>query len=148
MNSLTDRDMIEKLVEASQKGVKIYLCVRGICCLLPGVKGSTENISVISIVGRFLEHSRIYSFGSGKDERLYIGSADLMTRNISKRVEIAAPVLDRTVHRKIKSLLTLILSDTVKGRRLNSDGSYSKIETLSSPIDSQEECLKNNNCYS
>ena len=148
MNSLTDRDMIEKLVEASQKGVKIYLCVRGICCLLPGVKGSTENISVISIVGRFLEHSRIYSFGSGKDERLYIGSADLMTRNISKRVEIAAPVLDRTVHRKIKSLLTLILSDTVKGRRLNSDGSYSKIETLSSPVDSQEECLKNNNCYS
>ena len=148
MNSLTDRDMIEKLVEASQKGVKIYLCVRGICCLLPGVKGSTENISVISIVGRFLEHSRIYSFGSGKDERLYIGSADLMTRNISKRVEIAAPVLDRTVHRKIKSLLTLILSDTVKGRRLNSDGSYSKIETLSSPIDSQEECLKSNNCYS
>lgn len=147
MNSLTDRDMIEKLIQASQAGVRIYLCVRGICCLLPGIKGSTENISVISIVGRFLEHSRIYSFGKGKDERLYIGSADLMTRNINKRVEIAAPVLDKTVHQKIKALLTLILSDTVKGRRLNSDGTYSKIETLSSPIDSQEECLKSNNCY-
>ena len=116
MNSLTDRDMIEKLIQASQ-------------------------------AGRFLEHSRIYSFGKGKDERLYIGSADLMTRNINKRVEIAAPVLDKAVHQKIKALLTLILSDTVKGRRLNSDGTYSKIETLSPPIDSQEECLKSNNCY-
>ncbi len=148
MNSLTDRDMIEKLIEASQAGVKIYLCVRGICCLLPGLKGSTENISVISIVGRFLEHSRIYSFGKGKDERIYIGSADLMTRNINKRVEIAAPVLDKAVHQKVKEHLALVLSDTLKGRRLNSDGTYSKIETLSPPVDSQEECLKKHHCYS
>lgn len=147
MNSLTDKDMIDKLIEASRNGVKIYLCVRGICCLLPSVKGSTENISVISIVGRFLEHSRIYLFGKGDEERIYIGSADLMTRNINKRVEIACPILDKTVHKKVKDHLLLVLSDTVKARRLNSDGTYSKIETISPLIDSQEECLKRNHCY-
>ncbi len=142
MNSLTDRGMIEKLIEANQAGVKVHLVVRGICCLLPGVEGVSDNISVISIVGRFLEHSRIYSFSSGKDQRMYIGSADLMTRNISKRVEIACPVLDAGVMEKINHLMDNIFNDNVKARRLLSDGRYHKVQSLSAPFDSQEECLR------
>ena len=141
-NSLTDKDMIDKLIEASKAGVKIELVIRGICCLLPKIESVTENISVTSIVGRFLEHSRIYSFGRGEDQRLYISSADLMTRNTSRRIEIACPVLDQEVKEKINSLLNLILSDNVKARRLSSDGKYYKIENITESIDSQDRCLK------
>lgn len=142
INSLTDKECIEKLIEASQAGCTVSMIVRGICCLVPGVENQTENISVISIVGRFLEHSRIYAFGRGDDERLYISSADMMTRNLEKRVEIATPVLDPQIKKKVLHILSLAESDNVKARRLNSDGSYSKIQNLSSPINSQEECIK------
>ena len=145
VNSLTDLECIEKLVEASKAGVKVSLIVRGICCLLPGVERESENISVISIVGRFLEHSRIYSFGKEGEERVYIASADLMTRNLEKRVEIATPVLDKNVKKRILSLLSLIESDNVKARRLTPSGKYEKIRALSKMINSQEECIKNAN---
>ena len=141
-NSLTDRDCIEKLIQASQAGCTVSLVVRGICCLVPGVPGLTENITVISIVGRFLEHSRIYSFGQEGEERVYIASADLMTRNLEKRVEIAAPVLDPDVKKRVLSILALVESDNVKARRLDSHGAYHKIQNLSSPINSQEECIR------
>lgn len=141
-NSLTDKEYIDKFIEASQAGVKVSLVVRGICCLIPGVPGMTENIRVISIVGRFLEHSRIYSFGKDGEERVYIASADLMTRNLDKRVEIATPILDATVRKKVLHLLTLVEEDNVKARILNSDGTYSRIQALGTPINSQEECLK------
>ena len=125
--------------------MKISLVVRGICCLLPGVPGETENISVLSIVGRFLEHSRIYSFGREGEERVYIASADMMTRNLEKRVEIAVPVLDKNVRKRILSILTTIENDNVKGRRLSPDGRYKKIQSLSKMVNSQEECLRNAN---
>ena len=141
-NSLTDRDCIEKLIEASQAGCTVSLVVRGICCLVPGVPGLTENITVISIVGRFLEHSRIYSFGQEGQERVYIASADMMTRNLEKRVEIATPVLDADMRRRVLHILSLVESDNVKARRLDSRGHYHKIQNLSSPIDSQDECLR------
>ena len=124
MNSLTDKTVIDKLVEASCAGVQIELLVRGICCLRPGVEGKTENIAVTSVVGRFLEHSRIYSFGEGEERVTYISSADMMTRNTDKRVEIAAPVLDREVEEQVYSYLRLMLSDNVKAMRLCSDGVY------------------------
>ena len=142
INSLTDLESIEKLVEASKAGVKVSLVVRGICCLLPGVENESENISIISIVGRFLEHSRIYSFGKEGEERVYIASADLMTRNLEKRIEIATPVLDSSVKKRVLSLLALIESDNVKARRLTSSGRYEKIRALSKMINSQEECIK------
>ena len=141
-NSLTDRDCIEKLIEASRAGCQVSLVVRGICCLVPGVKDLTENITVISIVGRFLEHSRIYAFGSEGEERVYIASADMMTRNLEKRVEIAAPVLDPDVKKKVLHILSLVENDNVKARRMDSRGRYNKIQNLSSPINSQEECLR------
>ena len=142
LNSLTDRDCIEKLIEASQAGNTVSLVVRGICCLVPGVKDLSENITIISIVGRFLEHSRIYCFGSEGEERVYIASADLMTRNLEKRVEIATPILDPDIKKKILHLLSLVESDTVKARRLDNKGTYSKIQALSAPINSQEECIR------
>lgn len=138
INSLTDRECIEKLIEASKAGVKVSLVVTGICCLLPGVEGESENITVISIVGRFLEHSRIYSFGKEGEERVYIASADLMTRNFEKRIEIAAPVLDSGVKKRVLSLLSLIESDNVKARRLTSKEKYEKIRAFSKMINSQE----------
>ena len=122
LNSLSDRTLIDKLSQASQAGVPIDLIVRGICCLVPGRKGCTEHIRVRSIVGRFLEHSRVYSFGVGKDEVLYIGSADLMTRNMSKRVEVACPVRDPEAARRIHHVLDLQLSDNVRARVLDQDG--------------------------
>ncbi len=137
MNSLTDRQIIDKLSEASSAGVSISLIVRGICCLLPGVPGRTENISVISIVGRFLEHSRVYCFGEGEDRVMFISSADLMTRNTDKRVEIATPVLDATIRSRISTMLDIMLSDTVKARRLLSNGTYASIENAGEPLDSQ-----------
>ena len=138
MNSLTDKEIIDKFVAASEAGVKIELIVRGICCLLPGVPGKTENIRVVSIVGRFLEHSRVYSFGKGKDRIMYISSADLMTRNTDKRVEIATPVLDERIAEKIDGILRVMLADNVKARKLCPDGDYRRVDTLGDPLDAQE----------
>ncbi len=141
MNSLTDKTIIDKLIAASCAGVKIKLVIRGICCLVPGVKGKTENISVISIVGRFLEHSRIYCFGSGEDRKMFISSADLMTRNTDKRVEIATPVLDSKIEQRIFDMLTTMTCDNVKGRELRADGKYHVRDMTGEPVNSQEEFL-------
>ena len=129
MNSLTDKVIIDKLVEASCAGVEIKLIIRGICCFLPGKAGKTENISVISIVGRFLEHSRIYCFGEGKERVMYISSADLMTRNTDRRVEIATPVLDKDIENEIYKMLQVMLADNVNARRLLPDGTYARVES-------------------
>ncbi len=142
MNSLTDKTIIDKLVAAGKAGVKIKLIVRGICCVLPEVAGKTDNISVISIVGRFLEHSRIYCFGEGDDMTMFISSADLMTRNTDKRVEIATPVLDAEIRDKIYSMLGVMLADNVKARRLTSRGKYVMPVSDGEPINSQELFLK------
>ena len=138
MNSLTDKEIIDKLVEAGEAGVRIELIVRGICCLLPGVPGRTENIRVVSIVGRFLEHSRVYSFGTGEERVMYISSADLMTRNTDKRVEIAAPVLDKDIAERIDGMLRVMLADNVKARKLCEDGVYRRVDTLGEALDAQE----------
>lgn len=124
MNSVTDMDFIEKIAEASKAGVKIDLIVRGICCILPGVEGVTDNLSVTSIVGRYLEHSRIFSFGTGKEQKLYIGSADMMTRNTEKRVEVACPILDESIKERLNKMLDVMLADNTKARKMLSDGSY------------------------
>lgn len=127
INSLSDRMIIDKLVEASQAGVKIDLVVRGICCIIAGVKGYTENITVRSIVGRFLEHSRIYIFGKNDENRkIYISSADYMTRNTTNRVEVACPVLDRKLKNRVSDMFNILLSDNVKARIQQSDGNYIK----------------------
>lgn len=128
VNSVTDRKLIDKLAEASQAGVPVTMNVRGICCLRPGVPGLTDHIKVFSIVGRFLEHPRIYAFGVGEETKLYIGSADLMTRNTERRVEIACPVLDPVVRRQIRHYVELYCSDNVKARVLQPDGSYTRVE--------------------
>lgn len=125
-NSVTEKAVMEKLSEASQAGVEIHLIVRGICCLLPGIAGYTENVHIVSIVGRFLEHARIYLFGRGEDAVVYISSADLMTRNLNRRVEIACPVYDPALRSKLKWLLDTQLQDTAKASFLLSDGSYSR----------------------
>ncbi|MCB6203452.1 polyphosphate kinase 1 [Extibacter muris] len=137
MNSLTDVDFIEKVSEASRAGVKTDLIVRGICCILPGVKDYTENVTVTSIVGRYLEHPRIFSFGTGADQKIYIGSADMMTRNTEKRVEVACPVLDADVRRQINHYLKIMLTDNVKARVLGPDGNYEKKEQAEPRTDSQ-----------
>jgi polyphosphate kinase len=123
MNSLTDVDFIKEFAKASSAGVKIRLIVRGICCLLPGIAGKTENIEVKSIIGRFLEHSRIYGFGE-KDPEIYISSADLMTRNVSKRIEIATPVIDGQIQSKISKMLEVMLADNEKASYLTESGEY------------------------
>ena len=128
VNSVTDRNLIDKLAEASQAGVPVTMNVRGICCLRPGVPGLTDHIKVFSIVGRFLEHPRIYAFGVGEETKIYIGSADLMTRNTERRVEIACPVLDPAVRRQIRHYVELYCSDNVKARVLQPDGSYTRVE--------------------
>ena len=128
VNSVTDRKLIDKLAEASQAGVPVTMNVRGICCLRPGVPGLTDHIKVFSIVGRFLEHPRIYAFGVGGETKIYIGSADLMTRNTERRVEIACPVLDPSVRRQIRRYVELYCSDNVKARVLQPDGSYTRVE--------------------
>ena len=117
-----------KLAQASQAGVPVIMNVRGICCLRPGVPGLTDHIKVFSIVGRFLEHPRIYAFGVGEETKLYIGSADLMTRNTERRVEIACPVLDPSVRRQIRHYVELYCFDNVKARVLQPDGSYTRVE--------------------
>jgi polyphosphate kinase 1 len=128
-NSLTEKDFIQKLSQASEAGVEVQLIIRGICCLLPGIPGKTENITVRSIVGRFLEHSRIYCFGKDRDTQIYISSADLMTRNTTRRVEIACPILDTALKNYILQILQVYLHDNVKARLLQRNGSYQKIET-------------------
>ena len=138
MNSVTDVDFIQKVSEASNAGVKVDLIVRGICCILPGVKGYTENLRVTSIVGRYLEHPRIFLFGTGADQKIYIGSADLMTRNTEKRVEVACPVYDETIRNQLTLMLNIMLADNVKARELKSDGKYYKKEKGTSKVNSQE----------
>ena len=137
-NSLTDIDMIEKLHEASCADVTVEMIIRGICCLLPGVPGKTENITVTSIVGRFLEHSRIYVFGRGENEKMYISSADLMTRNTERRVEIACPIDSPTVRARLHDILFAMQHDTVKARVLQPDGSYQKKPAVPEPICAQD----------
>lgn len=137
MNSLTDRELIDKLYEASRAGVKIRLIVRGICCLVPGLPGKTENIEVISIVGRFLEHARIYCFGTGEDVSVYLSSGDLMTRNTEKRVEIAFPVENSVLKKKIIHILDIMLNDNVKARKINDKGEYERVIRSVDLIDSQ-----------
>ena len=137
MNSLTDVDFIKKVSEASQAGVKVDLIVRGICCILPGVLGFTENVRIMSVVGRYLEHPRIFSFGTGADQKIYIGSADMMTRNTEKRVEVACPIMDEKIKRQINHYLKVMLSDNVKARVIQSDGTYKKKENQQPPVDSQ-----------
>ncbi len=127
MNSLTDIDVMRRLVEASQAGVRVELVVRGICCLLPGVAGYTENITVRSIVGQFLEHSRIYIFGTGAARKMFIGSADMMTRNTECRVEVLAPVKNRDVINRVQHIVDVMLADNLKARLLQSNGKYAKV---------------------
>lgn len=138
MNSITDIDIIHELAKASSVGVKIHLIIRGICCIIPGVEKHTENITVTSIVGRFLEHSRIYSFGTGDEQKIYISSADLMTRNTEKRVEIACPITDEILKKKINHIIEVILSDNVKARELQSDCNYKNIENDKPLVSSQD----------
>lgn len=137
MNSVTDTDFIEKVSEASRAGVKIDLIVRGICCILPQVPGYTDNLRVMSVVGRYLEHPRIFSFGTGAEQKIYIGSADMMTRNTEKRVEVACPVQDKEVKEQINHYLKIMLEDNIKARVLQRDGSYRKKEQSEPFIDSQ-----------
>ena len=139
INSLTDKAIIDRLVEASCAGVRVDLIVRGICCLIPGVPGQTENIRVISIVGRFLEHSRIYIFGRGEREKVYIASADFMTRNTLRRVEVAAPICDPALRARIVEMFGVMLRDNLQARRMQPDGAYVRLEPgESEPLNAQE----------
>jgi polyphosphate kinase len=127
MNALVDPQVIRLLYQASQAGVKVDLLVRGICCLRPGIPGVSDNIQVISVVGRFLEHSRIYYFRNGGKEEIYLGSADLMPRNINRRVEVLFPLEGADLIRHVRDdILEIYLSDTVKGRQMKSDGTYAR----------------------
>ena len=140
LNSLTDKKIIDKLIEASCAGVKVDMIIRGIACLIPGVEGSTENIRIISIVGRFLEHSRIYIFGRGERAKYYIASADFMTRNTVRRVEVAAPVLQEDLKQRLQSIFDTMLGDNQKAREACSDGEYRHVspEPGAEPLNSQE----------
>lgn len=138
LNSLTDKKIIDKLIEASSAGVKIDMIIRGICCLIPGIEGKTDNIRIISIVGRFLEHSRIYIFGSGDRRKYYIASADFMTRNTVRRVEVAAPVYAEHLKEKLQNMFDIMLNDNQKARQLYPDGTYRRVENDQKPLNSQE----------
>lgn len=138
LNSLTDKKIIDKLIEASEGGVKIDMIIRGICCLIPGVEGKTENIRIISIVGRFLEHSRIYIFGSKERRKYYIASADFMTRNTVRRVEVAAPVYNDKLKTKLQEMFDVMLSDNQKARKLEADGNYHRVSNDLTPVNAQE----------
>ena len=142
MNSLTDKRIMSKLVEASCAGVHIDMVIRGICCLIPGVKGQTENIHIISIVGRFLEHSRIYIFGTQERARIYISSADFMTRNTLRRVEVAAPIEDSDIRMQIQEMFVTMLSDNRKARSMNNKGIYKIEPSDNAPLNSQEVFLQ------
>lgn len=138
INSLTDKVIIDKLIEASQTGVKIEMIVRGICCLIPGVSGYTENIKIVSIVGCFLEHSRIYRFGTKDREKMYIASADFMTRNTIRRVEVAAPILDEAIRERLDRMFDTMMHDDEKGKLLTKDGNYDTQSINEHCLDSQE----------
>ena len=138
INSLTDKVLIEKLIEASSAGVKIELIVRGICCIKPGVAGHTENIRVVSIVGRFLEHSRIYIFGTEADRKVYIASADFMTRNTIRRVEVALPILNDDIKKRVTDMFDLQFADDEKGKEQDSSGIYKDRKINETPLNSQE----------
>ncbi|MCI7239063.1 MAG: RNA degradosome polyphosphate kinase [Anaerococcus sp.] len=134
MNSISDRELIDKLSEASQAGVKIVMMVRGITCILPGIEGKTDNIEIYQIVGRFLEHHRVYQFGRGIDAKVYLSSADFMTRNIRNRMEVAVPIYNEDIKLRIMKFLDIMFADDVKIRKLNSDGTYSKVENKTNSI--------------
>ena len=139
MNSLTDKKIMEKLVEASCAGVRIDMVIRGICCLIPQVPGKTENIHVRSIVGRFLEHSRIYIFGCGERKKIYIASADFMTRNTVRRVEVAAPIYDQDIAQRLEEMFITMLSDNQKAREEDGEGNYHLVyRQEDTPLNSQE----------
>lgn len=138
INSLTDKKIIDRLILASKAGVRIDLIVRGICCLVPGVKGETENIRVVSIVGRYLEHSRIYIFGSGEREKVYIASADFMTRNTLRRVEVAVPIYDPELKTQLEEMFITMLSDNQQAREMQNDGNYVRVQAGDTPLNSQE----------
>ncbi len=138
LNSLTDKTLIDKFIEASQAGVKIELIIRGICCLIAGIEGYTDNITVISIVGRFLEHSRIYIFGKGERQKMYISSADFMTRNTLRRIEVAVPIYDTDIKSRISNMFEIMLNDNIKARKQNPDGTYTKRIANEKYINSQQ----------
>ncbi len=138
INSLTDRAIIEKLIEASQHGVKIELIVRGICCLVPGIEGHTDNITIVSVVGRFLEHSRIYRFGIGVEEKIYISSADFMTRNTLRRVEVAVPIYDPDVRARIRHIFDTTMRDDEKGKQQINTREYIDRRCNPTPLNAQE----------
>ncbi|MFT9076693.1 polyphosphate kinase 1 [Ethanoligenens sp.] len=137
MNSITDKEIIDKMIEASEAGVNVDLIVRGICCLCPGVPGKTDHIRVRSIVGRFLEHSRIYIFGEDSEAKVYLSSADWMTRNTERRVEVAIPVLDSRLAGRIMGIVDILLRDNVKARELQPDGSYVRVSREGEDLNSQ-----------
>lgn len=141
LNSVTDLDLMERLRDASKAGVQITMIIRGICCILPGIPNETENLKIYSIVGRFLEHSRIYCFGSGHDEKMYIASADFMTRNTQRRVEVACPIYDQAAQEKIHHILDLCLQDNIRARQLQSDGTYCHISGEGAPLDCQQKLM-------
>ena len=141
LNSLTDRDILNKLSEASNAGVRIQLIIRGICCIAPGILGKTENISVTSIIGRYLEHARVYCFGDGNDVQIYLSSADMMTRNTERRIEIACPVMDQDIKKRILSTLKIQLSDNVKARELKSDGNYVVKDSKGNEMINSQKCF-------
>ncbi len=140
LNSLTDKTLIDKLIEASCEGVKIEMVIRGICCLIPGIPGKTENITVRSIVGRYLEHSRIYIFGKDSRRKVYISSADFMTRNTVRRVEVAAPILSEDIAKRITDIFEVLMHDNVKARIAQPDGTYTKVSRADdeAPLMAQE----------
>lgn len=138
INSLTDKKIIDKLIDASRAGVKIDMVIRGINCLRSGIPGDTGNIHIVSIVGRFLEHSRIYIFGTHDRDKVYIASADFMTRNTLRRVEVAAPLYDETVKNKVRKMFATMLRDNVKAREQQPDGSYQKLSMVGLVLNSQE----------
>ena len=139
MNSLTDKKIIDKLIDASRAGVKIDMVIRGINCLIPEVPGYTENIRVHSIVGRFLEHSRIYIFGCGERKRIYIASADFMTRNTVRRVEVASPIYDPEIAQRLEEMFITMLSDNQKARVEDNEGNYALVyKAEDTPLNSQE----------
>ncbi len=142
INSLTDKDIMDELIEASCAGVEIDMIIRGICCLNPAITGKTENIRVISIVGRYLEHSRIYIFGKGEREKIYISSADFMTRNTQRRVEVASPVLDKDIKDKIRSMFETMLADNTQAWEKGADGKYTRVENNEKPLNSQDAFCK------
>jgi polyphosphate kinase len=141
INAITDKDLIVALVKASQNGVKIEMITRSISCIRPRVRGWTESIHVISLVGRFLEHARVYQFGQGDDAILYISSADLMTRNMERRIEVAIPVYDTQIKRQIQEVLTLQTLDNVKARYLSSKGKHMPVSPGLPTFDVQESFL-------